>query len=228
MSKIRPNKISKFNKKLYEPGWFTERVIRKYLQLAVPYLKGRLLDAGCGRQPYKHILLCNEYVGMEISDKFRPDIVGDIKDMSIIGSNEFDSLLSSQVIEHVDDIDLVFSEFQRILKPGGYLCLTFPFIARLHGSPYDYWRFSENGIKFLFNKYGFETVLIAPMGGFLTTQCYLWNYFIYENLAKYKVTRVLSKLLFIFLNPIFLFVHNHDKDRTTPHNYLSIAKKLKI
>lgn len=210
---------------LTAPWWFTDKIIRKYLQRGVPYLKGRLLDAGCGSKPYSDMFECDEYVGMEMSAQFEPDILGDLRDMSMIADESFDSVLSNQVLEHVDDAERVVAEMFRVLRPGGHLCVTVPFIARLHGMPHDYWRFSTSGLRYLLEKHGFEIILLEPMGGFLTTQCYLWLFYVYERTVKYAVTRFVCKIAMIALNPFSLLLHQLDRDTTTPHNYLAVAAK---
>jgi SAM-dependent methyltransferase len=211
--------------RITSPWWFTEKITKKYLRHSVPYLKGRLLDAGCGNKPYKELFDCEEYVGMEMSETFRPDIVGDIRNMEMIEDGSFDSVLSNQVLEHIDDAEKVIKEMYRVLKPGGHLCVTVPFIGRLHGMPHDYWRFSISGLRYLLEKNRFEVISIEPMGGFLTTQCYLWLFYIHEKTLKYFATRYLYGILLIFLNPLFLLLHRIDRDKTTPHNYYALAEK---
>lgn len=207
------------------PWWFTDKIIRKYLQRCVPYLKGNLLDAGCGRQPYRDMFQCENYVGIEMSEMFKPDIVGDVKNMNAIETESFDSVLSNQVLEHVDDVGQAMSEIYRVLKPGGNLCITVPFIGRLHAMPHDYWRFSISGLRYLLQKHGFEVIFIEPMGGFLTTQCYLWQFYIYERTLKNTATRLICRIVMAFLNPLSLFIHRFDRDKTTPFNYLAVARK---
>lgn len=208
-----------------EPWYFTEKIIRKHMIKAVPYMKGRLLDAGCGKQRYKDLFKFDEYVGLEYNHKFKPDVIGDIRNLPF-NNFEFDSILNNQVLEHIEDTDQVFREFHRILKSGGYICLTIPFIGRIHGSPFDYWRFSEFGIRHLFDKYGFKEVLIQPMGGFFTTQSYLWIFWFWEQLQGSRFKEVFRKFIIFFLNYIALIIYKIDRDTSTPYNYLAIGSKL--
>jgi ubiquinone/menaquinone biosynthesis C-methylase UbiE len=101
-----------------------------------------MLDAGCGAQRYKNMFEFDSYFGLAFNEDFKPDVVGDLRQMPF-PSGEFDSILNNEVLEHIDDTYSVFSEFHRVLKPGGYLCITVPFIARTHEVPHDYWRMSE-------------------------------------------------------------------------------------
>lgn len=223
MGELAPKNGNTFRKS--DPWWFTDEVNRKYLARAVPYMKGRLLDAGCGEQHYRSMFQCDEYIGIEHSARFNPDVVGDIRDMNMFSDAEFDSVLSTQVLEHVDDVDAVFSEFRRVLRPGGYLCLTVPFIARVHGEPYDFWRFSSYGIASLLAKHGFDVVFIQPMGGFLTTQCYLWLFYQYTRTRGRRTLRFLSRVFTRIANPLFLLFHRFDKDVSTPFNYIALGRK---
>jgi len=201
-------------------------VVRKYLARAIPYLTGRLLDIGCGHKPYQEMIRCREYIGMEMTDKFKPDIVGDVRNMHMFESNTFDSILSNQVLEHIDNVGQALREMQRVLKPGGYCVLTAPFIARLHGLPHDYWRFSISGLRYLLEKSGFKVEVIEAMGGYFTTLYYLRQFFVYEKCQKYIWSRWLCKVWMSVHNPWAWFVHKYDYDQTTPFNYLAIARKI--
>jgi SAM-dependent methyltransferase len=207
-----------------EPWFATEIILRDFMVRARPYLTGRMLDAGCGAQRYKDVFAFDTYVGLEYNEHFQPDVVGDLRETPF-EDKEFDSILSNQVLEHIDDTHRVFSEFQRILKPGGFLCITVPFIARIHEAPHDYWRMSEYAIRYLFSKHGFEEIEIANMGGFLTTQAYLWQFWLWEQLGNYRLGKLIRKPLMWFCNHLFLFLHKIDRDKTTPFNYIAIGRK---
>ena len=207
-----------------EPWFATEKILREYMARARPYLKGRMLDAGCGAGRYKDLFAFDSYVGLEYNEKFQPDVVGDLRDTPF-EDEEFDSILNNQVLEHIDDTHRVFSEFRRILKPGGHVCITVPFIARTHEVPHDYWRMSEYGIRYLFERYGFEEVQITNMGGFLTTQAYLWQFWLWEKLGKGRLRRLIRKPLMWISNHVFVFLHKIDRDKTTPFNYIAIGRK---
>ena len=211
--------------KITSPWWFTDKILKKYLKISVPYLKGRLLDAGCGMKPYKDMFQCDEYVGIEMSATFKPDVVGDLKNMDMFEDESFNSVLSNQVLEHIDDVEKVIAEMYRVLKPGGYLCVTVPFISRLHGMPHDYWRFSPSGLKYLLEKNGYQIITIEQMGGFLTTQIFLWQFYLYEKALKYTVTQYLYSILLAVINPFSLLLNYIDRDKTTPFNYLALARK---
>lgn len=187
-------------------------------------MTGRLLDAGCGMQRYRHFFDCTEYIGLEYNDKFKPDYVGDVRAMPFDDAS-FDSVLSNQVLEHVDDTHRVVSELHRVLRPGGYACITVPFVGRLHERPHDYWRFSEYGLRYLFERHGFEEITITPMKGLLTTQAALWHYFIWESLQRYRITRLLRAFIMPITNLLVLAAHAIDWDRTLPINYFAIARK---
>jgi ubiquinone/menaquinone biosynthesis C-methylase UbiE len=66
-----------------------------------------------------------------------------------------DAVLSTQVLEHVADPLSVLAEFFRVLKPDGRLWLTAPFVWYLHEEPYDYYRFTSHGLRFLLERAGF-------------------------------------------------------------------------
>jgi hypothetical protein len=60
------------------PWYATEEILRQYLAKACPYMKGRMLDAGCGAQRYRSMFDVECYVGLEFDEKYKPDVVGDL------------------------------------------------------------------------------------------------------------------------------------------------------
>jgi SAM-dependent methyltransferase len=68
--------------------------------------------------------------------------------------NSFDYVMNDQVLEHVaGDPQKAVDETFRVLKPGGISVLTTCLLQELHGLPNDYWRFTPNGLKYLFRNY---------------------------------------------------------------------------
>ena len=67
-------------------------------------------------------------------------------------------IYSSNVLEHIEDVDLTISELNRVLKKNGKIFVTTPFIWAEHETPYDFQRYTSFGIKKLFEKHGFYII----------------------------------------------------------------------
>lgn len=98
-----------------------------------------------------------QVVTLDITPDTGPDVVADItRHNAHLPEGHFDALLCTEVLEHVVDPFAAVREMRRILKVGGYLLVTTPLNARIHGPVPDCWRFTEFGLKVLFRD--FETV----------------------------------------------------------------------
>ena len=131
------------------------------------YTSGRVLDAGCGRQPYQNLLksLGAEYESLDTTRRTpEQTYVGDIQDMNSIEADRFDTVLCSEVLEHLPRPAAALSEINRVLKPGGKLILSVPFFARLHEEPYDFFRYTEHGLTYLLEDNNFAVVELRPIG----------------------------------------------------------------
>ncbi|MBV9391891.1 MAG: class I SAM-dependent methyltransferase [Verrucomicrobia bacterium] len=76
-----------------------------------------------------------------------------------------DTVLSTQTIEHVPDVDGYLAECSRLLKPHGALVLTAPMHWRHHEVPYDFFRFTRFGLTRLLEKHCFAIKNLEPCGG---------------------------------------------------------------
>jgi SAM-dependent methyltransferase len=85
-----------------------------------------------------------------------------------IASHAYDSALCAEVLEHVDP-ERVVAEINRVLKPGGTVVLTMPFIPFIHADPDDYQRYTPAKLERLLSEADFVVELIEPQGYFFGT-----------------------------------------------------------
>lgn len=130
-----------------------------------------LYDVGCGEKPFADFLRgkVKEHIGVDLDTGFYSkdtiDLVGSAEALPVADASA-DAVLSSQVIEHLRNPLQALSEAARILKPGGYFFLSFPFLYPLHALPYDYWRLSEYTVRAELEKLGMDIKTVKITGGF--------------------------------------------------------------
>lgn len=100
-----------------------------------------------------------DYVGLDVTDGPNVDIVGDAHEMSSILDRQFDYIFSISVFEHILMPWKVAIEMAKVLKPGGIGYIQSHSAFPLHDEPWDFWRFSKDAWKAIFNRHtGFEVV----------------------------------------------------------------------
>jgi len=201
------------------------------------YAKGILLDIGCGNKPYE--LWCanniSKYVGCDIvqSSSNKVDVLCEANNIPL-DDNSFDTILSTQVIEHVEDHQGLVNEAFRLLKINGFFILSGPFNWHIHEEPYDFFRFSKYGFKYILEKAGFEVVKIMHNGGAWATLGQTINHtFMFTNPKANKVVRgikyVFRKLkCYILVNKIFAYLDKKDANSINTLNYVIVAKKNEL
>lgn len=129
-------------------------------------IHGDVLDIGGGEfQRYKKYFKYKSYISMDVYEGKDIDVVGSA-DAVPFPDGTFDSVVSTQVFEHVKFPEKCAQEAYRVLKPGGIALITVPQWNELHSEPYDFWRYTNFGLKELFERNGFETVTFEQRGGF--------------------------------------------------------------
>lgn len=175
MKRIREKLLERANADLIQHNslksayYLTYRYLVSNIKSVAPiYLKGRMLDIGCGNKPYFSLIepYVQEYVGLDLeqSSEKLVDVIGSAVDLPF-DKESFDSLFSSQVLEHIFDHNKVISECHRVLKKGGYFVCSVPMIWPLHEIPHDYYRFTKYSLQELANKNAFELVKCINCGG---------------------------------------------------------------
>jgi SAM-dependent methyltransferase len=147
--------------------------IAAFYRRAIPeYARGDLLDLGCGTVPlyglysrYVDSTTCSDW---ENSQSTNPhiDMFIDLNEIPLpIDDASFDTVLLSDVLEHVMHPWELIDEVARILRPGGTLLLNVPFYYVIHSPPYDFHRFTEFALRAMCERAGLDVIELSPTGG---------------------------------------------------------------
>ena len=159
----------------YRPAWPQEQFIVPLLQKHIvnalntyasnPKPAARVIDIGCGRQPFRKDLehLGYTYVGLDVKQNpeetvdFVAEIDADFLD-SEPSLGTFDFVLCTEVLEHVAQWHLAFNNMYLLTAPGGKVLITCPHFYQLHEAPYDFWRPTNFVLEYYANQVGFKIV----------------------------------------------------------------------
>ena len=147
---------------------------RSLQALAGRYLGGSLLDIGCGTKPYAGLLAAHVkgHVGLDHPEtphgRSRIDLLASAYRVPV-RDGAFDSVLCTAVLEHLEEPEAALRECHRVLKEGGVALYSVPFIWHIHEEPRDFFRYTIHGLRYLFQKAGFEVVELKPLSGFWAT-----------------------------------------------------------
>jgi SAM-dependent methyltransferase len=141
--------------------------------------RGKVVDVGCGAQPYRELFPAETtYVGLDVDEAEAhfgyavPDTIHFDGGAWPAETGQADLVLCTEVLEHVLDPRALLAEAHRALRPGGRLLLTVPFAARWHFVPHDYWRFTPASLKHLLEEAGFRDLVVWARGNEITVACY--------------------------------------------------------
>jgi SAM-dependent methyltransferase len=213
-----------FNPSLSHPLYFIRKGLFNKINQYSDNLTGRLLDFGCGAKPYQSLFTkCKQYIGVDFNSEGHShaneqiDFYYDGKTLPF-KDEEFDSMFSSEVFEHIFNLAEIFPELNRVLKKGGKLLFTCPFVWEEHEIPNDYARYSQFALKDILEKNGFRVIVTDKSGHFISVLhqqliVYINDYWLHHviffskfNWFKKCVRHILVPLLnalFIFFEPIF-------------------------
>jgi len=217
-----------------------EGILKGMKHSAPIYAKGKLVDIGCGFKPYKSIFdpYVNSYFGIDYKEtadanygsNTKADLYVDCTETGM-PSESFDTLLSTQVMEHIYDTKKYIFECHRLLKKGGKGIFTIPQTWQCHGEPYDFYRFTKFSIENLFKEYGFKIIELKPLNGAYSTVIQTKIVSVYFRETSGIFFRLVKAFRFFFIIPVLnykalLFDKLFWNDKLCL-NYLLVVEKVK-
>ncbi|MGC2700891.1 MAG: class I SAM-dependent methyltransferase, partial [Candidatus Acidiferrales bacterium] len=162
----------------------------------------------------------DEHIGCDVvqSSDSRADVMCLATDLPFMDGS-YDTVLVTQVIEHVADHRSLLREAFRVLKSGGIMILSGPMYWPLHEEPYDFFRFTEHGLRFLLETTGFSDIEIVADGGHWA----LCGQVLVHTISATRLQRY--KFLIAAINRMFAYLDDRRPTRDNPMNYVAIARK---
>jgi SAM-dependent methyltransferase len=135
-----------------------------------------VLDVSAGEAKYKpfyhhgHYVALDSTVGDKNWDYSRLDIVADAMHLPIRTAS-VDAVLNFTSLEHYPEPAAFFAEVSRVLKPGGKLFLFVPHFYEEHQQPYDFYRYTQYGLRYLCERNGLTVDAVDPVCNVAYSAC---------------------------------------------------------
>lgn len=176
-------------------------LIQKQLESVSHYLSGNVLDIGGGeKKRYGNLFSVTSFTTLDIYPGPGIDIVASADNIPL-PSESIDSVLSTQVLEHVKFPERCVQEMHRILKKGGHAVVTVPQWNELHDEPSDFWRYTRYGLFELFERNGFRVIEYHQRGGFFSNAAQMTIRYFIDQFQLYNrafLGKIMSRLFWLF------------------------------
>lgn len=182
--------------------------IEKYHDAIKEYASGRLLDMGCGNVPYFEMyrplvqdIVCIDWPKSRHKNDFLDHEV-DLNEPLPFASDSFDTVLLTDVLEHIFRPIQLISEITRVLRYGGNVIIGVPFLYCLHEQPYDFYRYTEFALTKMCFDSGLTIVQISPSAGVpeiladITSKCLAERTPFFANIYSTMCSALLKLKLF--------------------------------
>lgn len=154
-----------------EASWLVTQLVGKAYERHLPaHARGRLVDLGCGAAPLygAYRSLVTEITCVDWADStggaHHLDIEHDLNQPLPLESERYDTVILSDVLEHIRKPEALLAEVARVLAPGGKLLLNVPFFYWLHEQPHDYFRYTEHALRSFIEQSGLALVVLEGLG----------------------------------------------------------------
>ncbi|MFK8183241.1 MAG: class I SAM-dependent methyltransferase [Phormidesmis sp.] len=135
------------------------------------YATGKLLDLGCGKVPLyhsyrKHVseVICVDWENSLHKNEYL-DCVCDLTQPLPFDNETFNTILLSDVLEHIPNPEQLWTEIARLLSPTGKLIMNVPFYYWLHEVPHDYYRYTDFALRRFVENAKMRTIKLQAVGG---------------------------------------------------------------
>ncbi|MHB8522752.1 MAG: class I SAM-dependent methyltransferase [Limisphaerales bacterium] len=219
-STVRLARLSELRNRWWFPDHLHVAPLWRDLAAASQYAQGRLLDLGCGNAPYGRWFRSRveSYIAVDHPPVGERAQVGASAERLPFTDAAFDTILCTQVLEHVPRPWLAAAEITRLTKPAGILILSCPQYWEMHEVPHDYFRFTPFGLRVLFPESHWEWLEHRQQGStWAIIGCALWQSFGTFGRGK--------RLMSFVLNPVFLVLDRFWKNPLNTTNHLIVLRR---
>ena len=161
-------RLNYFRTNVTDPNFLHFKYLFRDVKEAIDnHARGNVLDIGCGNKPYQPLFdKAASYYGCDViqSSEHNVDLLCLSTDIPL-PDESFETVFSTQVLEHVEDHLAMLKEAYRLLKPGGKVIVSAPMVWEHHEVPYDFFRFTRYGLMYIFERAGFVNIDVKPNGG---------------------------------------------------------------
>ncbi|MEI6128143.1 MAG: methyltransferase domain-containing protein, partial [Pseudomonadota bacterium] len=129
-----------------------------------------VLDMGAGAEgtaSYHGLIAFRKgahFYSVDICSEKSPSLVADLEKGIPVKDSSLGTCLAFNLFEHVFSYQKLFGEIYRVLKTGGKLFITVPFLVRVHADPSDYFRYTGSGIERALSDAGFSMISVFACG----------------------------------------------------------------
>lgn len=145
-------------------------VAQVYAQALGAYARGHLLDLGCGQAPLYGVygplvtnITCVDWAG-SLHAVRHADLLADLNETCPLPDDTYDTILCTDVIEHLQHPERMFMDAARMMRSGGHLILGTPYLYPLHELPHDYFRCSASALDMMARAAGLTVIELRPYG----------------------------------------------------------------
>lgn len=209
---------------------YHRKQIDHLLSINIDLFSGLVLDIG-GRKRGSFIkpkTLVTHWIFADINPAHQPDLVLDVASMTAVGTETIDVISACELFEHVEKIDEGLDECYRVLKRGGRIIITVPFLYPIHADPDDFQRWTETKWKQELRERHFELEKFSIIGRYFTVLCDQIKFLVKALPVPFKyVCALVSPLLdlLVLLDRTSLVLQSSPL-KNTHGGYFIVAKKV--
>lgn len=219
---------------LMDPNFILSIHLERSLSQFSKDIQGSVLDFGCGTKPWERIFpLARSYTGVDLlvwgseaTENTNPKVDvfynGEILPFE---DGRFDAVVAFEVFEHLTNPTKSLDEINRVLKNGGLLLTSTPFLFGEHGMPHDYFRYTSSGMKHLLASAGFVQLKFSKSSSFLATLLQTHVLFT-ESLSKgfpFPIGNILRVTTRVFFGLLCLPIFSLSRPKLQGSHYLNLV-----
>ena len=196
------------------------------------YSKGKLLDLGCGKVPlfivykdYTTDCVCVDWNNTSHTNEYL-DFECDITNTLPFRDWEFDTIILSDVLEHISEPEHLWREMSRLLAPGGRVIMNVPFYYWVHEAPYDYYRYTEFKLRDFVESSGLKLLQLSSIGGVpeIMTDIFAKNICSVPIIGRFFAVFA-QWITFVFIKTKFGKKVSEATKKAFPFGYFLVAEK---